>query len=114
MFVAISTRSLTEVPLADALAQAVDLGFDRVDLWINDEGASLSAGEVAGDPDGFASRYREMTRLGAAAVTLAHAVTPEIFSCIAKAAKTSASLKSRFPLRKSERPSIRKLKGCRN
>lgn len=87
MFVAISTRSLSDLTFEEALTQVTDLGFDRVDLWIDDQGDMLTTEEVSGDPEGFASRFRDMTRLIPSAITLAHDIHPDVFSGLIKAAK---------------------------
>ncbi|REJ93353.1 MAG: sugar phosphate isomerase/epimerase [Planctomycetota bacterium] len=87
MFVAISTRSLSDLPFEEALAQITDLGFDRVDLWVDDQGTLLKTAEIAADPDGFATRFRDRTRLLPTAITLAHDVPPDVFSRLVTAAK---------------------------
>jgi len=87
VFVAVSTRNFAELGFEDACAQILDLEFDRLELWLDDRGRQLTVSDVASDPDGFVTRYREATRLSPAAITLAHDVGPEVLRGLAKAAK---------------------------
>lgn len=87
MFVAVSTRSFSDLAFDDACAQAFDLQFDRIELWMDDRSGHLTASEVASDPDQFVVRYREATRLSPAAITIAHDLPPDRLRGITKAAK---------------------------
>ena len=87
MFVAVSTRCFPELPFPEVCAQILDLEFDRLELWLDDRGTQLRPSEMAADPDGFFTRYREATRLMSAGMTLAHDIPPKVMQGLVKAAK---------------------------
>jgi sugar phosphate isomerase/epimerase len=87
VFVAVSTRCFCELPFEEACAHIVDLEFDRLELWLDDNGRQLATADVAADPEAFVTRYREATRLSPAAFTLAHDVRPDVLAGLASAAK---------------------------
>jgi sugar phosphate isomerase/epimerase len=79
VFVAASTRCFAEMDVWQALHQITELEFDKVELWLDEEG-TLKPSEVAARPDDFIGRLREQTRLSPVALTLAHDVEPEVFA----------------------------------
>jgi sugar phosphate isomerase/epimerase len=87
VFVAVSTRCFAELPFPEVCAQILDLEFDRLELWLDDKGGQLRPSDIAADPDGFFTQYREATRLMSACMTLAHDVRPDVMQGIVKAAK---------------------------
>lgn len=70
MFVAASTRCFSDVPFDDACQQIADLDYDKVEIWMSDSGDHLKAADVAGDPERFVTRYRELTRLTPIAISI--------------------------------------------
>lgn len=86
MFVAASTRCFAETDFWETLPQIVDLQFDRVEFWF-DEGGSLKPSVVMADPEGFAARVREETRLTPVAFSLAHDIPDADFAGMCKTAK---------------------------
>jgi sugar phosphate isomerase/epimerase len=70
VFVAASTRCFAELPFAEACFQIDDLEYDKVELWMREKDGHLKASEVAADPEGFYTVYREATRLTPIALCL--------------------------------------------
>ncbi len=87
MFVAASTRCFAEKEFAEACAQITDLEYDKVELWLDDGSNHLKASDVAADPEGFFTRFREQTRLTPIALCLEHDIDPETMSGLSKLAK---------------------------
>ncbi|WP_437229916.1 sugar phosphate isomerase/epimerase family protein [Planctomicrobium sp. SH661] len=87
MFVAASTRCFAELDFWQALDQIRDLEFDRVEVWLDENGA-LKPSALAADPDDFLRRIREQTRLSPIAFCFAHDVDESTFKAICKIAKS--------------------------
>lgn len=86
MFVAASTRCFAEMDFWKALDQIVDLEFDKVELWLDEQG-SLKPSEVANNQDEFLARFRDKTRLSPIAITLAHDVSASEFGGLCRVSK---------------------------
>jgi sugar phosphate isomerase/epimerase len=87
VFVSASTHCFADRTFEDACAQFVELEFDKLELWLSDEGAHLRPAEIAKDPEQFFARYRETTRLTAVGFCLAQDVPAATLAGITKAAK---------------------------
>ncbi len=87
VFVACSTRCFTGMSFEEACSQVLDLEFDRIELYLDDQGQTLSATNVAADPEAFFTRYREATRLMSAGMTLAHDIPPDVMRGLVKVTK---------------------------
>jgi sugar phosphate isomerase/epimerase len=87
VFVAASTRCFAELDFWQALHQIADLEFDRIEIWL-DENGSLPPAALLENPDEFALKLRDQTRLSPVAFTLAQDVDPETFRRLCRAAKT--------------------------
>lgn len=87
MFVSASSRCFAELPFFEACPLIADLEFDKVEIWLADGSPHLQPAGVASDPEAFALRYREVTRLTPVAFFLGCDVSPEVLGGIAKAAK---------------------------
>jgi sugar phosphate isomerase/epimerase len=68
--IAASTRSLWDLAFPAACLQIQELGFDKVEIWLNEEFDQLKPSTVAADPEGSAGLMREASRLSPAAVFL--------------------------------------------
>jgi sugar phosphate isomerase/epimerase len=68
--IAASTRSLWDLAFPAACLQIQELGFDKVEIWLNEEFDQLKPSKVAADPEGSAGLMREASRLSPAAVFL--------------------------------------------
>lgn len=86
VFVAASTRCFAELDFWQALDQIRDLEFDRVEVWLDENGA-LKPSVLADDPDEFIRRLREQFRLSPIAFSFAHDVDQDTFQAICKIAK---------------------------
>lgn len=86
VFVAASTRCFAEMDFWQALDQITDLEFDRVEIWM-DENGSLKPSFVAANSDEFIARLRDRTRLSPVAITLAQDVDAGTFDAICRIAK---------------------------
>ena len=87
MYVAASTRCFGELEFWDALALITDLEFDKVEIYL-DQNGTLSPGDVIGNPQEFYSQIRERTRLAPIAFTLAHEISAKQFQTLCTLCKT--------------------------
>lgn len=87
MFVAASTRCFAELDLAEACHQISELEFDKVEIWMREEGGHMKPTEVAADPEAFFSSFREATRLTPIALCLEGDVELETLKGVCKFAK---------------------------
>lgn len=87
MLISASSGCFREVRFEEACRHIVDLEYDRIDIWLDENSNHLTPSEVASDPEGFVLRYREASRLTPVAFTLNHDVSPEIIRGICTAAK---------------------------
>lgn len=87
MLVAASTRCFSDFSFDDACRQLSDLEYDKVELWLSEEGDHLKPSEVVADPEGFVSRYREVTRLTPIALCLEENVDVSVLTGLSKLAK---------------------------
>ncbi len=70
MFVAASTRCFSDRPFDEACQQLTDLEYDRVELWLSEDSGHLKPSETAKDPERFAARFRELTRMTPIALSI--------------------------------------------
>lgn len=87
MFVAVSSRCFAEMDFAEACHQVVELGFDRIEIWLDEESRHLKPSEVAASPEQFATKFRDQNRIPAIAFDLAHDVPASVFEGICRASK---------------------------
>ncbi|QDT36573.1 sugar phosphate isomerase/epimerase family protein [Stratiformator vulcanicus] len=87
MFVAVSLQSFWDLSLEKALELAEETGFDKVELWFDDQQGMIRSADVAAAPESFVNKIRDLTRLTPIAFQLDKNVTPEVMTGIAKAAK---------------------------
>ncbi len=87
MFVAVSTRCFSELDFAEACHQIVELEFDRLEIWLDEESNHLKPSTVAANPEQFATQFRDQNRIPAIAFDLAHDVPGAVFQGICRASK---------------------------
>lgn len=87
VFVAASTRCFPEVDFWQALTLISDLEFDKVEIFLDEEG-SLKASDVVAAPEDFYAELREKTRLSPVALTLAQEMEGDAFTSLCKLSKT--------------------------
>lgn len=64
-----------------------DYGYDRVELWCQPDGKHLPIADVIDDPDAFALRFRETTRLTPTAIFAGFEISAEQLRGLIPAAK---------------------------
>jgi sugar phosphate isomerase/epimerase len=87
VFVSASTHCFADRPFEEACQQFVELEFDKLEIWLDEEGKHLRPSEVATNPEQFYARYRETTRLTPVGFCLHHDVPTATVAGLAKAAK---------------------------
>ena len=87
MFVAISSQCFSEVSFATACQQVVDLGYDKIELWLNESTDHLKPSQVVASPTKFFQFYRETTRLTPVAINLQEDVALDVFETLCKVSK---------------------------
>lgn len=87
MYIAASTRCFSDLGFQEACHQLAELEFDKVEIFMSDEGEHLRPSDVAAKPEDFINRFREITRLTAIAICLDHDVNETTFTAISKLAK---------------------------
>lgn len=87
MHIAASTRSLWDLAFPAACLQIQNLGFDKVEIWLNENSDQLKPSVVARNPDVFAVQSREASRLSPVAVFLESDVDIDTFRGVLDFAK---------------------------
>lgn len=87
MHVASTTRAFEGLTFPEVCEQLTDLEFDRIEVCLDDGSTAWKAAEVGADPDHFAARFRELTRLLPVAIYLLHDVGRDEFRGICRFAK---------------------------
>ncbi len=87
MLVAASTRCFSDLPVNQACFHIDDMGYDKVELWFDEQSSHLKPSELIKDPDRFCARYREITRLTPISFCLENELSAADFTVVAKVAK---------------------------
>lgn len=87
MQVAASTRSLWDMSFAEACGQLQHLGFDKTEIWINNEFGQLTVREVTDNVEAVVATFREASRLSPVAIFLEDEVSASDFQKIVDFAK---------------------------
>lgn len=87
MFVAASSRCFSEKPFFEACGLLTDLEYDKIEIWMSEEGGHLNPVEIAAAPDQFVTKYRDSTRLTPIAISLENDVEPGVIAGLSKLAK---------------------------
>ena len=82
MQIAGSTRSLWEMSPGQACSQLQDLGFDKCELWINEDYNQLKVSQVINEPEAVIAELREFSRVSPVAVFLDHEVSLAEFGSV--------------------------------
>jgi len=94
---AASTRSLWDLAFPAACLQIQELGFDKVEIWLNEDSGQLRPSQVAADPEGCAGMMREASRLTANAIFIESEVEFATFEGIVKFAKLQRIVQITIP-----------------
>ncbi|MFO0919497.1 MAG: sugar phosphate isomerase/epimerase [Planctomycetaceae bacterium] len=87
MLIAASSHCFGDKPFPEACQALVDLGYDKVELWLKEDGPHLKPSEVAEQAEKFVTFYRETTRLTPVAIHFDDDVTDEIFQAVCRLGK---------------------------
>ena len=87
MFIAASTRCFWDKSFDEACGCIADLEYDKIEIWLHENGDHLKPSAIAADPEAEAARLRDMTRLTPVALYLNHDVGGNEFSQIVQFAK---------------------------
>lgn len=87
MHIAASTRSLADLAFPAACLQIQELGFDKVEICLNESADQLKPSKVASDPEGCIALMREASRLSTAAIFLESEVDMAVFEGIVRFAR---------------------------
>lgn len=87
MFVAASSRCFEDLSFAEACQQITDLGYDKIELWMDEKTDHLKPSFVGNAPERFFTQFREWTRLTPVALGMEDDVTQAVFDGLCKLAK---------------------------
>ena len=87
MQIAASTRSLWDLSFPAACGQLQDLGFDKVEIWINSRFDQLKASQIVDNIDSVLAMFRDASRLSPVAIFLEEEVSSADFQVIVNFAK---------------------------
>jgi sugar phosphate isomerase/epimerase len=85
--IAASTRSLWDLAFPAACLQIQELGFDKVEIWLDENSSQLKPSQVSRDPESAAGLMREASRLTATALFLESEVDMTTFAGVVRFAK---------------------------
>jgi len=88
VFIAASTHSFGDTEFYEACSQLVDLEYDKIEIWLDEESDHLKPSTVAADPERFHVQFRESTRLTPIAFCIDHDVSLDVLQGISRAAKS--------------------------
>jgi sugar phosphate isomerase/epimerase len=92
VFVCVSTESLPDMPLAQAMERLAELEFTAVELDVHERGGHLAPAQVAADPEAAIAACSDLQRLRPVAVSFAAAETPELYDRFAACCRLSKAL----------------------
>lgn len=87
MFIAASSHCFGDKPFPEACQALVDLGYDKIEMWLSEESEHLKPSEVAAQADKFVTFYRETTRLTPVALHFEQDASDEVFGNVCRIAK---------------------------
>jgi sugar phosphate isomerase/epimerase len=92
VFVCVSTESLPDMPLAQAMERLAELEFTAVELDVHERGGHLAPAQVAADPEAAIAACSDLQRLRPVAVSFAAAETPELYDRFAACCRLAKAL----------------------
>lgn len=87
MFVAASSRCFEDLSFAEACQQISDLGYDKIEVWLDEKTEHLKPSSVGTNPERFFTQYREWTRLTPVALSMEDDVPAAVFDGLCRVAK---------------------------
>jgi len=92
VFVCVSTESLPDLPLSEAMERLAELEFTAVEIAVREGGGHLEPAAVAADPEAAIAACRNLQRLRPVAVSFAAPETPEVYDHFAASCRLAKSL----------------------
>lgn len=87
MFIAASSHCFGDKPFPEACQSLVDLGYDKIELWLHEAIDHLKPSDIAAQGDKFVTFYRETTRLTPVALHFEADTPDEVFAAVCRIAK---------------------------
>jgi len=87
VLIAASSHCFGDKPFPEACQALVDLGYDKVELWLKEDGPHLKPSEVAAQAEKFVTFYRETTRLTPVAIDFNDDVSDDTFQAVCRIGK---------------------------
>jgi sugar phosphate isomerase/epimerase len=87
VFVAASSRCFEDLSLAEACTQISDLGYDKIEIWMDEKTEHMKPSYVAASPERFFTQFREWTRLTPIAICVEDDVPAATFEALCRLAK---------------------------
>jgi len=87
VFVAASSRCFEDLSFAEACQQISDLGYDKIEVWLDEKTEHLKPSSVGTNPERFFTQYREWTRLTPVALSMEDDVPAAVFDGLCRVAK---------------------------
>jgi sugar phosphate isomerase/epimerase len=87
VFVAASSRCFEDLSLAEACQQIADLGYDKIELWMDEKTEHLKPSYVGNAPERFLTQFREWTRLTPVAISMEDDVSSTVFDGLCRLCK---------------------------
>lgn len=87
MLIAASSHCFGDKSFPEACQALVDLGYDKVELWLKEDGPHLKPSEIATQAEKFVTLYREATRLTPVAIHFDDDVSDETFHGVCRVGK---------------------------
>jgi len=85
--VAITTRVFQELPFAETCQAASELEYDKLEICFAENQQDWSAAQIAADPEQFASKYYELTRMTPVAFYVMYDIDRDDFKGLCQFAK---------------------------
>lgn len=73
--------------LAEACQQISDLGYDKIEIWLDEKTEHMKPSQVAAAPERFFTQFREWTRLTPVALSMEDDVSATAFDGLCRVAK---------------------------
>jgi sugar phosphate isomerase/epimerase len=87
VYIAASSRCFADLSFDEACRQIVDLEYDKIDIWLDEDSNHLKPSEATANPDQFAFQFRDKCRLSPASFTLAHDIEPSVMRGLCETCK---------------------------
>ena len=87
VYVAVTSRCLGDLPFLEACSLLTDYGYDRIELWFDEDSEHLKPTEVLSDIEAFVQKYRAACRMTPVAFCFEQPIDIETFEAVTRLAK---------------------------